>query len=469
MTTIVEPGRKIPVSCEADVVVVGAGVSGVAAAVASSRAGAKTLLIERCGFPGGTSTSGLMSAITNFYVTRRNEQVVRGVAQEVVDRLAAKGAVGKGPFTREVPQIPNDPEKMKLVLIEMLEDASVNVLYHTLVCAARVVRHELRSVSVENRAGRSAVEAKVFVDATGDADLAAMSGAKLATVPANGSLELRMGNVDVDRLVQYFRQNPSEYDEYGDVETSLADFERNWSEKGIIHVPHGNGRRMSVVQKAIADGKYPRELGLVHGMDAFGMYGCRGTRTLIVNTGFVTGNLLDPFFLSRAESDARKAASVAARFLVENVPGFEQAYLAQTAAELGIRVTRRIAGHYTLTPAEREGFCRFPDVVAVATERKIGGPRYEGAFDVPYGILVPRGIEGLLVASGKAVSTEPPAAIRGQVTCMQLGQACGVAAAVCARSGSLPSKAGILDIQRELFRQGVYLGDGERLSELGLA
>ena len=469
MTSIMESGKKVPVSYEADVVVVGAGVSGVAAAVASSRAGAETLLIERCGFPGGTSTSGLMSAITNFYVTRRNQQVVRGVAQEVVDRLSAKGGVGKEPLTREVPQIPNDPEKMKLVLIEMLEDASVKVLYHTLVCAARVTRGRLRSIYVENRARRSAVEAKTFVDATGDADLAVMSGEKVETVPANGSLELQMGNVDVDSLVQYFLRNPSEYDEYGDVETSLGDFERNWSEKGIIHVPHGNGKKMSVVQKAIAEGRYHRELGVVHGLDAFGMYGFRGTRTLIVNTGFVTGDLLDPFFLSRAESDARKAASVAARFLIENVPGFEHAYLAQTAAELGIRVTRRITGRYTLTPAERESFRRFPDVVAVTTERKIGGPRYEGAFDVPYGILVPRGIEGLLVASGKAVSTEPPAAIRGQVACMQLGQACGVAAAVSAKSGSRPSKVGIRGVQRELLRQGVYLGDGERLSELGLA
>ncbi len=460
---------KLPISYTTDVVVVGAGVSGVAAAVASSRAGARTLLVERCAFPGGTSTSGLMSTITNFYVTRRNQQVVRGIAQEVLDRLAAKGGAPRGPFTREIPQIPNDPEKMKLILIEMLEDAGVKVLYRSSVCGARVARRSLRAAVVQNKAGHSAVRAKVFVDATGDADLAFMAGAEVEAVPANGSLELRMGNVDLDRVVEYFLRSPSEYDEYGDVETNLADFERNWKERGIIHVPHGNGRRMSVVQKAIAEGRYPRELGLVHGLDAFGMYGLRGTGTLIVNTGFVNGNLLDPFFLSEAESDARKAASVAARFLIENMPGFENAYLAETAPELGIRVTRRIRGRHTLTQAEREGFHRFPDVVAVATERKIGGPRYEGAFDVPYGILLPLGVEDLLVASGKAVSTDPPAAIRGQVACMQLGQACGVAAAVCVRSAAHPSEVSVRDVQTELLRQGVYLGDQKRLEELGLS
>lgn len=468
MKTIVEPRRRLPVSHEADVVVAGSGVSGVSAAVASSRAGAKTLLIERYGFPGGTSTAGLMSGITNFFFTRMNKHVARGIAQEIIDRLVEKKGVGLGPFTKEVPQIPNDPEKMKLVLIELLEDAGVNVLYHTYLADTQVVGGHIQSAIIENKAGRSAVNGKVFVDATGDADLIHMSNGRVESVGANGSLEMRMANVELDRLLDYFLLNPSEYDEFGDVETSLKDFKRNWKEKGIFHLPHGNGRKMSIVQNAIVCGEYPREFGLVHGMDAFGMYGLRGTRTVIVNTGFIHGDLLDPFFLSRAETDARRAAAIASDFLVNRIPGFEDAYLADTAAQIGIRQTRRIVGHYTLTQQECESFSRFNDVVAVGTERKIGGPRYEGGFDMPYRIMIPQGIEGILVASGKSVSTDPPGFLRGQVACMQMGQASGVAAAISALSKTVPSEIEIGPVQRELLRQGVYLGDGRRLSELGL-
>ncbi len=468
MRTLLEPEREIPITNEADVVVAGAGLAGVSASVAASRTGASTILIERYGFPGGTSTAGLMSGITNFYFTRRNQRVVHGIAMEVVDRLVAKGGVGLGPFTKEVPQIPNDPEKMKLVMIELLEEEGIEVIFHSLVAATHIVDGCIRAVVVENKGGRSAIEGKAFVDASGDADLVWMSGGEVEPVKSNGSLEMRMANVELDALLEYFLSHPSEYDEYGDVETSVEDFESNWREKGMFHLPHGNGRRMSIVQEAIGRGQYKREFGLIHGLDAFGMYGLRDTRTVIVNTGFVNGDLLDPEFLSRAENDARSAARIAADFLVEKMPGFQESYLAETAAQIGIRFTRRVIGHHRLTEAERESFCRFRDVVAVATERKIGGPRYEGGFDVPYRILLPKGVEGVLVASGKCASTDPPGALRGQVACMQMGQACGAAAAISALSGGLPSHIDVSSLQKELLRQGVYLGDGERLVQLGL-
>ena len=198
--SIIEPERRTDVSHQADVVVVGGGVTGVSAAVASARAGADTLLIERYAFPGGTSTAGLMSGITNFFFTGRNERVVRGIAQEMVTRLGEKKGVGGGPFSSEVPQIPNDPELMKLVLIEMLEEAGAKVLYHTTVAGVDVVSGRLSHLMVENKGGRSAVAGGIFVDATGDADLVSLSGGEVDNVNPNGSLEIRMANVDVDEL-----------------------------------------------------------------------------------------------------------------------------------------------------------------------------------------------------------------------------------------------------------------------------
>ncbi len=451
-----------------NVVVAGAGLSGCAAAISAARSGGDVLLIDRHGFPGGTSTAGLMSGITNFYYTRKDGHVARGIAQEIVDRLEAKKATGKGPFTHEVPQIPNDPEMMKLVLIELLDESGVQVLFHTLAVSTRVEDGRLTHLVLENKGGRRAVGGRAFIDATGDADLAWMSGAKVETLNANGSLEIRMANVDVDALLESLTSRPEEYDEYGDVETSLADCERNWGQRGIFHLPHGNGRKLSVVQTAISRGEYPREFGVVHGLDAFGMYAFRGNGTIIVNTGFINGPLLDPHFLSRAEMDARKAARIAAEFLKTHMPGFDRAYLSQTAPEIGIRLTRRIEGRYTLTEEDISSFRRFDDVVAVATERSVGGPRFDEGFDVPYRILLPRGVDGLLVGSGKSASTQPPGRLRGQVACMQMGQACGVAGARAASSKVMPGEVDIRLVQRELLRQGVYLGGRDRLGELAL-
>ena len=469
MVSIIEPERRTPVLHQADVVVVGGGVTGVSAAVSSARAGADTLLIERYAFPGGTSTAGLMSGITNFFFTGRNQRVVRGIAQEVVDRLQEKGGVGVGPFPSEVPQIPNDPELMKLVMIELLEDAGVRVLYHTIVAGTQATSGRLSHVIVENKGGRSAVAGKVFVDATGDADLVWHSGGEIEPVDANGSLEIRMANVDIEKLVEYLKANPDEYDEFGDVATNLMDCERNWKERGMFHLPHGNGRKLSIVQDAIERGEYRREFGVIHGLDAFGMYGLRQNNTVIVNTGFVNGDLIDSDFLSRAETDARRAARVAADFLMEKMPGFDKSYLVDTGTQIGIRLTRRIIGRYTISREECEAYSRFEDVVAVATERVMGGPRYEEGFDIPYRILTPMGIDGILVGSGKSVSTNPPGLLRGQVQCMQMGQASGVAAAYCATTGMLPAEVDVRPIQRLLLDQNVNLGDPQRLSELGLS
>ena len=467
METITEPERSTQISHRADVIVAGAGLTGVCAAVASARAGAETLLVERYAFPGGTSTAGLMSGITNFYFTGGNQRVVRGIAQEIVERLQEKGGAAGGKFNSDVPQIPNDPEIMKLVLIELLEESGVRNLYHTTVAGVKKSSSRLTHLVVENKSGRRALAGTIFVDATGDADLVHRAGGEVERVEPNGSLEIRMCNVDIDGLLEYLKAHPDEYDDYGDVATSLSDCISNWQRIGIFHLPHGNGTKLSIVQDAIEKGEYSRVFGVVHGLDAFGMYGLGIHNTVIVNTGFVNGDLLDPDTLSRAEIDARRAARLAADFLVDKMPGFSKSYMVDTGAEIGIRISRRIIGNYTLTRDESEAYSRFDDVIAVATERVVGGPRYEEGFDIPYRILVPGEVEGILVGSGKCVSTDPPGLLRGQVACMQMGQACGVAAAHCASSGELPSRVDVRQVQARLLEQDVFLGNGDRLSQIG--
>jgi len=441
---------------EAEVVVVGGGLSGVSASVSSSRAGASTILVERSAFPGGTSTAGLMSSTTNFYVTRKGQIVAKGFPYELAERLARTRKKGNPAAFQTVPQIPHDPEKLKLVLIDLLDEAGVTYVFHTAFssCARRMGRWIL---VFQTRSGTVTISARAVVDATGDASVVFAAGGRVVPAPGSASLEFRMADVDLEKLVDYIASDPSQYDQYCDVESTVSDLRNSWEEFGIFHLPHGNGRKMKIVQDAVREGRYPHTFGIVSGMDAFGMYGLRESRTAIINTGFITGDFLDPFFLSRAEAAARRAAQIASDFLIREMPGFEGSFLVQTACELGIRTTRRIQGRYELKRSEIESACRFPDSIAVGCERKIGGPRFEDGFDVPFRILLPDGVEGIVVASGKTASTEPAGLLRAQVMCMQLGQAAGVAAAISARKGVAPSRVEPSEIQGELSRQGAFI------------
>lgn len=174
-----EEARNIPVVDRADVVVVGGGVAGVAAAIAAARTGADTLLIERFGALGGNLTIGLLEASMSFH-DRHGRQIIAGIADEVIERLkAAGGSIGHvdddvgyaGTVT------PYDPEVLKMVALEMTEEAGVRLLLHTWVVRAVCEGTTLRRVMIENKSGRQAIEGKVFVDCSGDADVAALAGA----------------------------------------------------------------------------------------------------------------------------------------------------------------------------------------------------------------------------------------------------------------------------------------------------
>lgn len=475
-----EPEREIIVLDQVDVLVAGAGVAGCAAAIAAARTGARTLLVERNGALGGVATMGLMANIGNLFSDQQGRPVIDGLAREVVQRLVVRGAASEHWAAREVPGCVIDSEQLKVLLIEMLREAGVGVLTHVLATRpvlAEASTPEQRVVAgayIETKVGRQAVLAKQVIDATGEADLASQAGAPMQWAKGTASLEFKMARVDLEALYQHFRQHPETFPVGMDLVKGYAEFERNWVERGILFFPHGGGRKWDLVQRAIEQGAFERDRGMFHGLDAAGLYGLRGQDSVIINANFWDVSSLKAPELSAAELGAQEICYYVAGFFQRHIPGFERGYVAQLASDLGVRTSRAIEGAATLTAGHTTSPhpVYFDDVIGCAPARarfvETGEFLYPHTFDIPYGVMVPKEVDNLLVASGKSVSTEPQGLVRGMSTCMVLGQAAGTAAALAAAQGVAPRLLDVRLLQRTLAQQGAYLGDGQRRRALAL-
>jgi hypothetical protein len=468
LKSITEREKRTPVAEEAEVIVAGAGIAGVAAAVASARSGAKTLLVERSGLLGGVATAGLMASMGNKFFAN-GELVIRGIALEILERLVQSGGTSAGWKSPLTPKIPFDPEIFSLVLLEMVKEANVGLYLHTMAVETIMSEDCLKGTIIESKSGREAVLGDVVVDATGDADVAARAGAPTDyDPPGSSSLEFRMGNVDLQKTYEYFRKGPEQYPSDVDAPRTFKEFERNWLENGFFYYPHGGGWRKGsniavLVEKAIEKGEFSKEIGMISGLDAFGMDGTEWNNTVIINSNFSRIDDLNVREASKAEAEARRACFYVAEFLRKHVPGFKNAYIISTAPNLGVRFTRWIEGEYTLSSEEVKAGARFADVIGVASSGFPGKP-----FEIPYRCIVPKKVENLLVASGKSVSTNPRGLLRGMTTCIILGQAAGVAASLSSEGGTTPRRLDVKLLQKALFSQDVYLGNKNRLAQLDL-
>ncbi|RJS74961.1 FAD-dependent oxidoreductase [Candidatus Bathyarchaeota archaeon] len=413
-----------------NVVVVGGGTAGLAAAVAAGRSGAQTLLIERYGFLGGSMTAGLVNPFMPF--NAGEEQIVHGIFQEIIDRLARMDGYDKK--TRAF-----DPEIMKVVADEMVQEAGVELLLHT--CVIDVIMHgnEIFGVEVHNKSGRQLVSGKVFVDATGDGDVAVMAGApyekgrKQDGLMQPMTLVFRMAGVDVSRVPPRKEINRLF------LEAKAA---------GIVNIPRENVLYFSTTHK-----------GELH---------FNSTRVLKADGT----NVED---LTRAEIEARRQMVELAKFFKERVPGFENAYLSRSGAEIGVRETRRIIGEYVMTGQDIIEARKFKDVIArgsywIDMHNPVGQGQEDNpyakkcpppgeSYDIPYRCLVPKKVENLLVA-GRCISTtrEAQAAIRIMPTVVAIGEAAGTAAALAAKHGVYPRKLDVSLLQHVLRERGANLG-----------
>ena len=467
--SIAEPERQTPVRAEVDVLVCGGGLGGAAAAIAAARAGARTLLVERNTFLGGVATAGMCCSVFNCFYTSSHQLGTTGIPLEITDALAGVSGYGQK-WRQHKGHIIYDVEQGKLVLADLVREAGADTLLHTPLADAVLDGDVLKGVVVESKSGRQAILARITVDATGDADVAARARAPVHVwEKGSHSLCFRLGNVDVDAFVDHFRQHPDQYPEYMDVNWSLDEALAQYDDCGTFLFPHGGGMQLDALKRARADGVLPESVGIQDTTDACQMHALRHTGIVHVVTGFTRFDGLDIERLSRSIHDGRRMAFVVAEAYRRYLPGLAAAFVAGTAANLGVRTSRYIDGEFQFTAQMMAAGTRQDDVVG----RGVGWDhpvlhRGQGAwgcqvmredtFDLPYRCLVPRGVDNLLMGAGRSLSTENPSLLRVMVHTMMAGQAAGAAAAIAAREGRSPRAVEVSGVQGELRRQGVELG-----------
>jgi hypothetical protein len=440
---VVEPGRRTPIFGEFDVVVLGGGPAGIAAAAAAAKHQARTLLVERYGFLGGMGTA---AGVTNFCGLHANvhgehRQVVHGVVDGLLERMRALDGLSEPHLVLgRIHAQAYDVAAYKCAADALLADAGAQVLFHALAAGVSALPSGIDCLFLETRSGRQAVRAASFVDCSGDGDLASWSGAPMEKGDANGkllypTLMFRVGGIDNDRAGEAWRSIP----------TLMEDAERSgdfrFPRKGAIVRPqkHAGEWRVNVTQLRNADGS------AVDGTDAKA--------------------------LSAAESEGRRQAVEYLRFLRARVPGFEGAYLLEIAPQVGIRETRRLTGEYQLTREDVLGCATFEDSIGVngwPIENHVAGDvRWEwpaegsrGYNQLPFRMLVPKsGPPNLLVAGRCASMThEGQSAARVSGGCFVMGQAAGTAAALALRGDIAPRDIPYLELKVELERDGVFCG-----------
>lgn len=445
MSQVQEPARSTPVWGEYDVVVLGGGPAGIAAAVAAARGGARTILVERHGFLGGMATA---AGVTNFCGLHGNvhgeqRRVVLGVARDLTDRLARMGALNTPHLVlgRILAQA-YDNAAFKVAADDLIGASGAELLFHAMAVGCIMDGGRIDTLLVETKSGRFALRGGIFIDCSGDGDLAAWSGARWerAAHLLFPTTMFRVGGVDPARAGEAWRTIPQ----------AMAEAERrgvHFPRRGAIVRPQKNPTewRVNVTQIKDAEG---------HAID--------GT---------------DARALSEGEVQGRSQIGGFVNFL-RTQPGFEAAYLLDVPPQIGIRETRRIVGEHVLTEAEVLECADFDDTIGVNAwplELHVAGDvewRWQraggrGFNHLPWRMLLAQGPRNLLVA-GRCGSMTHEAQSAARVTggCFVMGQAAGCGAALALRHGEDLRRVPVDALQARLIEDGAYLGrPGDRLEE----
>lgn len=447
-----------------NVVVVGAGISGVSAAISAARAGCSVILIEKNHFLGGIGTSSLMCSMTNSLFVGNGKQVVKGFTDELIQRLIKEN--GCMPHYRDpnVPQIPYNPEIMKRVMIKMLNENGVKTLYGLSFLRTNIRQNRIDSCVFYGRGGEYEFFGNQFVDATGDILLFESSGAEYDETDDHSSLLYLMGNVNIDEIINWLEENPYEYSKLIDIPTSLESTVKNWREYGIFHLPHGSGKKMSVFINSIQNGTFSKTFGNhFSNLDHFGLFSakCIPGNQVVINSNFSIGNSFNIFDESKREEEGRLLIEQQIEFIRNNIPGFQSAYLTQSAWELGHRTARKIKGKKSVSFMDLCSGKVFPDRIGfsarVDVRKKPERIQENKAGNIPLGCLVADYPVNAIVASGKNISAEKFGANRCQPACSMIGSGAGTAAALAVINSTDVSIIDYQIVQKELIKQNTII------------
>jgi len=419
MANVSLPSGRVPVVADVDVAVIGGGSAGLAAAVAAARNGADTLLIERFSYVGGLATGGLIVLLLTMD-DGNGKQTVGGLCQEIVDRMEQRDAVhyppkerwndpdaklvedyrrwglvwGSGPH-RVRYSVAFQPQHFIFAADDMLRESKVRVLYQTWACEPIVEDGRITALVIQNKAGRQAVTAKTFIDATGDGDVFAAGGEEFELERVHPWLWFQMsGTHNLDKAFE--------------------------SGKGLFFRSPGEG----------------------HTLIPWGGEASAGRKI----------DATDPVETSEALAECRLLVREEAARLVESVPGFEKSYVSLMADQLGVTESRRLVGEYVLGRDDLDA--EFDDVVA----RTGHWTKYDCVYNIPYRSLLPKKLDNLLVA-GRCISADHRAhhATKEIPPCMATGEAAGTAAALAAKSGIIAGAIDVPALQQQLRDQGAIL------------
>lgn len=417
-----------------DVIVCGGGTAGAVAAIKAARLGARTLVIEALSGLGGTQTFAWVTPMMPNYLGE--EQLCRGMNLEIQERHAARYGDGDVPNA----QVWYDPVAVSAILEEMADEAGVVRLYNAMLSSVATAKSDdgvrIQEVGAQTKAGALNFRARVFVDATGDADLIFLAGGETMSGDDHGvnqpmTLRFTVANVSLNAVIHYFGEHASP------------------ATDRFLHVGFAEAKQSpiaDVVNRAIDAGVLDEsDLGY---FQFFTIHGRPGE--LAFNCPRLVGfDPLDPFSVSEALSAGRLAIHRVHRFLQRFIPGFERSYISVVAPMIGNRESRRVVGEYVLTEEDHQTARKFHDAIArnrypIDIHLVGGGVELRALpandyHEIPYRCLVPKGIVNALVA-GRCLSATFAAqsSARIQPVCRAMGEAAGAAAALCAALGVAP-------------------------------
>jgi hypothetical protein len=462
---VIEAAREVKVAGQYDVIVVGGGGAGIAAAIAASRTGAKTLLVEQLGYLGGELTAGFQFKFGQPSFYSGKDQVIRGITGELVSQLVKIGG-----FLRTDGSSPFNHELFKYVALKMVREAGVKVRFYTYFSEPIMNGQSIEGIITESKNGREAFLAKRVIDCSGDADVAARAGVPFQigrktdhqVQPLN--MGFMVGGVNIDEVIAYVREHPEDFG---------MGLNRTIMQDGVRPVVRVTGF-FEITRRYAEDYGlkvlYTRFQNLPMG---------DGKEVVYVNMARAyKQDPLDPDAKTEADLMLREQVFSILRFLQDHIPGFGRSYLISTSPWVAVRESRRIEGEYILQAEDVLQGKTFDDAVfrsAIAFAQ--GGPAHpvdgnEGCpgstyeylqnewveYEVPYAMSIPKKVDNLLVAGKcKSASHEAMGLTKSVPVCMAEGQAVGTAAALSIKEGVVPRALDVRLLQRQLKTDGVYL------------